>query len=98
MSKRWFLWCWLPVLAGCANPTGTGFSSGAEPDSPGHRLYVQKCASCHRFYHPANYTGERWQYWMDTMAEKARLTPEEKQTLSAYLDQFRRDPERPTPR
>lgn len=98
MRIGWFSWCWLPVLVGCADPTGTGFPSSSQPLPPGQRLYLEKCASCHRFYHPARYTEEQWRSWMDRMAAKAKLTPEQKATVEEYLEQFRRQPDLPTPR
>ncbi len=53
------------------------------------QLYIIKCAKCHKFYHPANYDAAEWHSWMKKMSKKARLTPDEDQLLSKYLDTFR---------
>ena len=55
----------------------------------GQKLYVVKCARCHKFYNPANYSDAKWREWMDKMSRKAKLKPEQKETLSEYLEAFR---------
>ncbi len=45
-----------------------------EPDSEGAQLYRQRCAGCHRLYHPGLLTSEMWQYMLTRMdGEFARL-------------------------
>ena len=58
----------------------------------GRKLYTVKCARCHKFYDPAKYSDEAWHTWMDKMSRKAKLKPDQKQTLSEYLETFRARP------
>ena len=55
----------------------------------GRKLYTAKCARCHKFYNPANYSDDKWREWMDKMSKKAKLKPEQKDVLSEYLETFR---------
>jgi cytochrome c553 len=52
-------------------------------------LYVAKCAKCHGFHHPAEYTETNWNYWMTKMSRKSKLQADEEQLLSRYLAAFR---------
>lgn len=90
------------VLAGCrsvapgdrtellppALPAGAANFSDVEI-SRARNLYVAKCAKCHEFYNPANYTLKEWQSWMVKMSRKSRLDPEQEDLLSRYLAAFR---------
>jgi hypothetical protein len=53
------------------------------------KLYVTKCARCHKFYDPANYDDEEWHTWMVKMSKKSRLKPDQEELLSRYLGAFR---------
>jgi len=53
------------------------------------KLYNAKCAKCHKFYNPANYTDAQWREWMRMMSQKSKLRLDEAQLLSRYLDTFR---------
>lgn len=53
-------------------------------------LYIAKCASCHKFYPPGNYSEAEWNSWMRKMSRKAKLKPTEEETLRNYLRLFRR--------
>ena len=54
------------------------------------KLYVAKCARCHKFYNPAEYHDAEWRSWMTKMSRKARLKPDQQEMLSRYLEGFRR--------
>jgi len=56
------------------------------------KLYNAKCARCHRFYHPANYSEAEWNSWMTRMSRKAHLKPDQQELLSRYLLTFRSTP------
>jgi hypothetical protein len=56
---------------------------------PANNLYVAKCAKCHKFYNPADYSQEEWDKWMRKMSRKAKLNPEQSQLLHEYLAAFR---------
>lgn len=53
------------------------------------RLYVAKCARCHKFYNPAEYGDAEWHSWMTKMSRKARLKQDQQDLLSRYLEAFR---------
>jgi hypothetical protein len=53
------------------------------------KLYMAKCAKCHRFYDPTNYTEVSWQRWMESMSRKSKLKPPQQELLSRYLDAYR---------
>lgn len=55
----------------------------------GRKLYVSKCAKCHRFYEAKNYSGSEWDHWMSSMSRKAKLKPEQEQLLTRYLQAYR---------
>lgn len=54
-------------------------------------LYVAKCAKCHGFHHPAEYTETNWSYWMTKMSRKSKLEADEEQLLTRYLGAFRNE-------
>jgi hypothetical protein len=53
------------------------------------KLYVAKCANCHRFYPPADYPDSEWAAWMEKMGQQARLQPDEARLLGRFLGAFR---------
>jgi len=68
-------------------PTTSGFS--ADEVTQALKLYNAKCARCHKFYDPADYTEAEWSRWMTKMAKKAHLKPDQAQLISRYLETFR---------
>ena len=53
------------------------------------KLYVAKCAKCHRFYEPTNYAEPNWRTWMEKMNQKSKLKGEPASLLARYLDAYR---------
>jgi hypothetical protein len=53
------------------------------------QLYVAKCAKCHKFYHPAEYSQKDWEMWMRKMSRKSKLKPPQEELLTRYLGAFR---------
>ena len=53
------------------------------------KIYVAKCAKCHRFYEPTNYTEPDWQTWMEKMNKKSKIKGEQAALLNRYLDAYR---------
>jgi mono/diheme cytochrome c family protein len=79
------------VLSGCHAPASAP-SNPADENAAGHKIYIAKCAKCHKLYDPAKYSDAEWEKWMGKMAKKARLTPEQRVLVSHYIDQNFRPP------
>ena len=70
-------------------PGGGGSSLSTLETDSARSLYVAKCANCHKFYNPANYTDREWMVWMAKMGKKAKLNSEQYELLSHYLGLYR---------
>lgn len=55
----------------------------------GRKVYVAKCAKCHKFYEPTKYPEPDWGRWMDKMSAKAKLKTDQDKLLRRYLDEYR---------
>lgn len=66
-------------------------AAGLRPEelSAATKLYIAKCARCHKFYDPGVYGAEEWTSWMTKMSKKAKLKPEQEELLARFLDGFR---------
>jgi hypothetical protein len=53
------------------------------------KLSAVKCAKCHKFYEPADYSQAGWAEWMEKMRRKAKLKPDQFDLLSRYLEEAR---------
>ena len=51
----------------------------------GRRLYMGRCATCHTIDPVGKYSATRWREIIPEMADKAKLTPAERDALLAYL-------------
>ena len=71
------------VLLG-SSPSQGGELSAVEIKSA-RKLYLGKCAKCHKLYDPADYTPAKWDEWMGKMTEKSKLKPEQAQLLARYI-------------
>jgi hypothetical protein len=96
------------VLVGCASNPALGSSKAELPSDgevaaavtgfgigdieQARKTYLLKCAKCHQFYHPWNYTESEWAGWMTKMAAKSKLTPAEEVSLRTYTEALRRLP------
>ena len=76
---------------GCAVPA-VAKDSPSNDTAGGQKLYVAKCAKCHKFYDPAKYSEADWQMWMSKMSKKAKLKPEQEEILSRYIAENLRSP------
>jgi len=61
------------------------------------KLYIAKCARCHKFYDPVKYNDAEWHSWMNKMSKKARLKADQEKLLSRYLEAFRAQPAQKNP-
>jgi cytochrome c5 len=55
----------------------------------GRKVYVAKCAKCHKFYEPKKYSEPDWGRWMDKMSVKSKLKTDQDKLLRQYLDEYR---------
>jgi cytochrome c553 len=55
----------------------------------GRKVYVGKCAKCHKFYEPKSYGEEDWRSWTEKMSRKSKLNAEQQKLLERYLDEYR---------
>ena len=54
------------------------------------KIYLAKCAKCHKLYDPASYANTEWESWMQKMGKKSKLKPEQYDLLARYLDTLRK--------
>ncbi|MHB8417103.1 MAG: hypothetical protein ACYDCL_03440 [Myxococcales bacterium] len=84
-------WAALPLaLAGCAAAPPM-----PPPDAPaevraGHDLYLTKCTLCHDAIAPAEHVPSEWPALVEKYAPRARLSPEQKAEVLAYVQQYAR--------
>jgi len=84
------------ALAGCRAPVrATNFP--VDDGSEGRKVYVAKCAKCHKFYDPSKYSDDEWNKWMGKMSKKAKLKPEQEQALARYVNSALRAPRKIEP-
>jgi mono/diheme cytochrome c family protein len=76
-------------IAGCAQPARAK-DVAINDANAGQKLYVAKCAKCHKFYDPAKYSEADWQMWMAKMSKKAKLKPEQQEEVSRYIAEYLR--------
>ena len=89
MRLFWLSNAFLLALAGCSGPAGAVDSPRDEVGQT-RKLYIAKCARCHRLYDPTQYTDSAWQVWMDKMSKKAKLKVDQKELLTRYLETVRK--------
>lgn len=85
MRFIWLLPLSVVALAGCASPEKS--TDSGDPNQIARRLYVAKCAKCHKFYDPARYSDAEWQMWMAKMSKKSKLNTEQRELLSNYIEE-----------
>jgi hypothetical protein len=85
------------LLVGCAgglpHPTAEAAARAArsQPDvtleslEVGRGLYVQRCSGCHNLVLPTARQPQDWPVLVGKMAERAKLTPEDRLLIERYL-------------
>jgi mono/diheme cytochrome c family protein len=51
----------------------------------GRELYVNHCSSCHTLYRPQDLPADKWRTLVGEMQVRAKLAPEQAETISRYL-------------
>lgn len=83
MKRVGLLWI-AAASAGLWLPAGAAELSPSEV-SEAQKLYVVKCAKCHKFYEPTEYADAEWSDWMQKMSRKSKLKSAQEQLLTRYL-------------
>jgi mono/diheme cytochrome c family protein len=78
----------LIVPAVLSNAAGTNDLT-VDDIAAARKIYVAKCAKCHRFYEPTNYGEADWDRWMEKMATKSKLKEDQAKLLNRYLAAYR---------
>ena len=73
-------------LTSCAGASNLAVAPGPASD-PGRKIYLTRCAKCHKFYNPAAYTDKEWAKWMQKMQKKAKLSDAQEALLSSYINE-----------
>lgn len=53
------------------------------------KMYVGKCAKCHKFYDPKAYAEADWSRWITSMSRRSKLKAEQEALLKRYLQEYR---------
>ena len=81
---------WYLLLAlGVAHSAAGADELTAKDITAARKIYVAKCAKCHRFYEPTNYAEPDWRAWMEKMEKKSKLNADQRTQLHRYLDAYR---------
>ncbi len=83
------LWLWAPVALAVFQLAAVADELTATEIAAARKVYVAKCAKCHRFYEPTNYSESVWRGWMEKMKKKSKLKDEQASLLNRYLDAYR---------
>ena len=73
------------VLAVGGTLVSGGCASFPLPEREGVVLYRAKCGGCHRTYAPQEIDAAGWEKRLPEMARRAKLTPDEYETIKRYL-------------
>jgi len=80
---------WLLISMVAASKVAAAEKLSASELAAARKLSAVKCAKCHKFYEPADYSKDDWAEWMEKMRRKAKLKPEQFDLLSRYLEDAR---------
>lgn len=73
------------VLAQLGSSPSQGGELSAVELRDARKLYVGKCAKCHKLYDPVKYPAEKWDEWMGKMTAKSKLKPAQAELLTRYI-------------
>ena len=75
----------LAALAGHLPLVGAADLSSKEI-AAARKLNLVKCSKCHKIYEPKDYTVADWDVWMEKMARKSKLKPEQTELMNRYFE------------
>ena len=89
------------IIFACSHKTSTTVSKTEEATTPSPKisaeaaaavtmetkgaLYAASCVRCHKLVEPSKFTKDEWVGWLDKMAPKAKITPEQKAQIYDYV-------------
>ncbi len=77
-------------LAACASAPPVPGPNDSAGVRRGHELYMAKCTLCHDAVPPGDHARSEWPRLVDRFAPRARLAPEQKAEILAYLQEYSR--------
>ncbi|HUB05395.1 MAG TPA: hypothetical protein VMB50_00250 [Myxococcales bacterium] len=80
----------LAALAGCAEAPPIPPPDAAPAVREGHDLYLAKCTLCHDAIPPSEHARSEWPGLVARYAPRARLSPEDRARVLAYVEQYAR--------
>ena len=83
------LFLWLLIALAVVHSAAWANEMTAREITAARKIYVVKCAKCHRFYEPTAYGESDWGLWMEKMNKKSKLKGEQASLLNRYLDLYR---------
>ena len=89
MRIRLLIFSVVIASAGCSSPIARPELPRSPENEQGRKLYIAKCARCHKLYEPVKYDDKTWDSWMTKMREKAKLNDAQYRQLSTYLQTLR---------
>ena len=81
--------CLLFMGLAMVHPAASAGELTAKEIVSAQKIYVAKCAKCHRFYEPKSYSEADWRRWLDSMKRKSKIKAQEAEWLTRYLDAYR---------
>jgi hypothetical protein len=77
------------IALAVAHPAKSADELTAKETTTARKIYVAKCAKCHRFYEPTKYPEPDWRTWIEKMSKKSKLEGEQARLLTQYLGAYR---------
>jgi cytochrome c5 len=76
------------ALSACVEAPPIPPADASRDVQEGHRLFMAKCTLCHDPVQPAEHAAAKWPKLLDKYGIRARLKPEEKADILAYVTQY----------
>lgn len=89
MSRFVLLFAVVTAFAGFLRPALAG--DAVLEDTKARKLYLTKCAKCHKLYEPKKYSDADWEKWMGKMTKKSKLNSAQTELLTRYLETLRNE-------
>ncbi len=71
---------------------GNAAELSAQQSKDARKIYLTKCAKCHKLYNPKEYSDTEWDEWMLKMKKKSKLKEDQFELLKSYIATLRAEP------